>query len=82
MKGIDYWTVPSKVHLQVDFLESHSDYSLLVHGYSERDKGKGAYKPYQIKHLEDTKDDLALINDTFCTIDDLQRELYFPNKML
>ena len=66
-EGDDYWTDPHKLQLQVDFLESHPDYSLTVHEYTEWDEEKGTYRPHHIKFLENTKDDLTLTLDDFAT---------------
>ena len=66
-EGDDYWTDPHKLQLQVDFLESHPDYSLSVHEYTEWDEEKGAYRPHQIEFLKNTKEDLTLTLDDFAT---------------
>ena len=66
-EGDDYWTDPHKLQLQVDFLESHPDYSLSVHEYTEWDEEKGAYRPHQIAFLKNTKEDLTLTLDDFAT---------------
>ena len=66
-EGDDYWTDPNKLQLQVDFLESHPDYSFSVHEYSEWDEEKGAYRPHQIEFLKNTKEDLTLTLDDYAT---------------
>lgn len=66
-EGDDYWTDPHKLQIQVDFLESHPDYSLSVHEYTEWDEEKGAYRPHQIEFLKNTKKDLTLTLDDYAT---------------
>lgn len=43
-EGDDYWTDPLKLQKQVDFLESHADYSMCFHGAEIRSEVKTAFR--------------------------------------
>ena len=66
-EGDDYWTDPQKLQLQVEFLESHPDFSLTVHEYSEWDEEKKCFRPHQLEPLKNTTEDLTLTLDDFAT---------------
>ncbi len=56
-EGDDYWTDPLKLQKQVDFLESHPNYSMCFHSVDIKDEGdvKFSEKPFQhLKHKEYT----------------------------
>ena len=56
-EGDDYWTDPLKLQKQVDFLESHPEYSMCFHSVDIKDEGdvKFSEKPFQhLKHKEYT----------------------------
>lgn len=44
-EGDDYWTDPLKLQKQVDFLESHPDYSMCCHRYRIYNQNKGTFAP-------------------------------------
>lgn len=55
-EGDDYWIDPQKLQRQVDFMETHPDYSLCCHKYKVYEQNTGLWHPksYEPIHCEDT----------------------------
>ena len=56
-EGDDYWTDPQKLQIQVDFLESHPDYSLSAHDFKVWDQDKNCFESF--RPISFLKDDLG-----------------------
>lgn len=66
-EGDDFWIIPDKLKRQIDFMESHLDYSICFHDYKvydEREKqmywSKDALAFREIKHLSPDGTDISL----------------------
>lgn len=52
-EGDDYWTDPNKLQMQVDFLESHPDYSMCFHGAEIKYEDKNLYTEALCETVQD-----------------------------
>ncbi len=66
-EGDDYWTDPHKLQIQVDFLESHPEYSFSVHEYRVWNEAKKEFEPHQLEFLKGVKGNLTLTLDDYTT---------------
>ena len=74
-EGDDYWTDPHKLQLQVDFLESHPDYSFSVHDVKVWEEDNQRFRTYH--HLDISSDDEQI---TF-TMQDYKLGLFFTQTL-
>lgn len=75
-EGDDYWTDPHKLQLQVDFLESHPDYSLSVHDFKVfEDDSQKFRKSRPISFLKEGIEQYTL------TLDDYKKGVFFTQTL-
>ena len=53
-EGDDYWTDPNKLQIQVDFMESHPNYSMCCHNVDIMDESDGTIKRRNSPYKKDT----------------------------
>ena len=78
-EGDDYWDDPFKLQLQVDFLESNPDYSLVYTNFRKFNQNTGEFKEYtanQIEGIEDLLTGNSIGTLTVCTKLELLKEFY------
>ena len=80
-EGDDYWTAPNKLQMQVDFMESHPDYSGCFHNvnvvYEDGSKSMHPMLPQSFKNTF-TVQDLA-VDNCIPTCSNLFRARLFPD---
>lgn len=76
-EGDDYWTDPHKLQRQVDFLESHPEYSLSTENGTVLFMGTGECRPFSTEPERDITQDELLIQRRFPTA-----SILYPAKYL
>lgn len=67
-EGDDYWIDPNKLQLQVDFLESHPDYSCSVHDFKAWCQIEKRYLNFrQVAFLKEERKDITLTLKDYAT---------------
>lgn len=75
-EGDDYWTDPHKLQLQVDFLESHPDYSFSVHDFKVLEDVNQKFRDsHPILFLKEGEEEYTL------TIDDYKKGIFFTQTL-
>ena len=75
-EGDDYWTDPYKLQLQIDFLETHPDYSFSVHDFKVYEEVNQKFRDSQpISFLKDGEEQYTL------TIDDYKKGVFFTQTL-
>lgn len=75
-EGDDYWTDPYKLQLQIDFLETHPDYSFSVHDFKVYEEVNQKFRDvHPISFLKDGEEQYTL------TLHDFKRGLFFTQTL-
>ena len=78
-EGDDYWTDPNKLQRQVDFLESHPEYSLSTENANVLFTATNVVQPFSLEPEHDVTFDDLLIRRRFPTASAVYRSEYLSN---